>query len=639
MANGSTHIWPQYGPPIAAERSPMTQETARRGAWFASAAVLLLVAACLPAQESPADVTERLAAEITAALKNGEELKVWVNAPGAQSRVQVKDADSKALRVLIQGNPFPLAWSRMKPQEIAGIARDIAGGNAARLFLAGELALKLNLKSEASDLFTKAAQADPALAARIPREVLLPLATAGGNADSGGAAAEQTGKAAAPLPSGGKQITVAPEEDTATPLRLPDAGLQTRMWSAPRDNHVMRANILYARFTWKDWGLDGKGQVQHFKGWMAKKRYVAFRMYCNTPADLPDPGLPTATAGGTSVPRYWDPKFVEAHKRFLKALGQEMGNNPYLAYVDIGGVGNTGGEWLTYPDDRWGDKPVFRDLGYTPEAKEKLVWELCAAYREAFPHVRLYLAGAGVSFVKDRAALFAYMKQHNIGVRSDGLCWKSVGESDEWSVRKSGTHKIWQDVPFQWEGSYSTMEWEKEGWNTDKTMEKALEFGPISFCYADSDKDAVRFEGLADKVRILDRTALKLGYRIAVTSASYYDTVRSGASFAVQMTVANRGVSRVYADRELEVAIVDAQGRTLGAARARPVPGTNEWLPGKEVQATLQVRLPGGLPTGEWQLAIGMLDEDPRRPNQRLEMALKKHTELNQYILGPLRVR
>jgi hypothetical protein len=439
-------------------------------------------------------------------------------------------------------------------------------------------------------------------------------------------------------------VTVAPAEDTTTPLQLPDAGLQSRVWSPPKPGHVPRANLLYARFTWKDWGADGKGRVDHFKGWMAQKRYVGFRMYCNNSGDLPaGVDIPVVSGGGQTLPAYWDPKFIEAHRRFVQALGREIAANPYLAYIDIGGVGNTGGEWLVYPDDRWGETPVFRDKGFTPEARDRLVWETVKMYREAFPHVRLYLACAAYgSYVKDRKALLEYMKKNNVGFRSDGLCGFSTDESDPWSTRKAGTHKLWLDAPFQWEGSYSTMEWEKDGkgWNTEKIMARAMDFGPLSICYADKDGDALRFETDPAKKAILDRAGLRLGYRFAVVKASYLNRVVPGDTMTVQAVVANRGCAKTYADREFEVSFLNGGGRPpcrSMAVRVKPSPPCTAWLPG-ETPVTFRVPVPRDAYSGNFRLAIAMLDEDPRRPENRLEMAMTEKTPDNRYLLGRIAV-
>ncbi|MCW8129304.1 MAG: DUF4832 domain-containing protein [Planctomycetota bacterium] len=594
----------------------------------------LLSAAAARGSDAPGkdDAIKQLAAQMAEALKAGEKPKVWAEVFGKKAEYPLKSADEKGFAVLVAGNAFGLEWAKLAPDDLVTVAKTFGAGHGKRLLTAAELAMALGQSDQALDLLAKVTEADPSLGDRVK-------AAAARIKDAPAAAPASSGSnEAAPGPAaGGKMVTVTPEEDATTPLRLPDAGLQTRMWSAPQDNYLMRANILYARFTWKDWGLDGKQKTGHFKGWMDKKRYVAFRMYCNTAEDLPT-GVPTVTSEGKTIPAYWDPKFLEFHKKFVQGVAQEIGENPYLAYIDIGGVGNTGGEWLVYPDDRWGDKPVFDKVGYTEEAKDKLVWELMKMYREAFPHVRLYLACGGYGHCKDKAKLIEYMQQNNIGLRSDGLCWPSVDDADTWSVRKNGTHKLWENVPFQWEGSYSTMEWEKDGWKTDEIMKRALDFGPISFCYADADKDALRFEGDAAKVKILERTALKMGYRIAVAKASYYDTAAPGGTLELNLTLVNRGVSKIYADRNFEVALLDASGQVRGAASAKPMPSTRLWMPGQEIPVSLKVTLPKSVPSGEYKLAIAMLDEDPRRPNQALPMALKNGTAEHRYPLGSLKV-
>ncbi len=377
---------------------------------------------------------------------------------------------------------------------------------------------------------------------------------------------------------------------------------------------------------------------------MAQKRYVGFRMYCNSAADLPaGVDVPVVSAGGQTIPAYWDPKAIEAHRRFVQAVGMEIASKPYLSYVDIGGVGTTGGEWLIYPDDKWGDTPVFKDKGLTPEARDRLVWETVKMYREAFPHVRLYLACAAYgSYAKDKKALLEYMRRNNVGFRSDGLCGFSTDESDPWSTRKSNTHRLWLDAPFQWEGSYSTMEWEKDGkgWNTAKIMDRAMDFGPQSICYADKDGDALRFENDPAKKAILDKAGLKLGYRFAVLKASYCNKVSPGNTLAIQAVVANRGCSRTYAGREFEVSFLNGSGRPPGksmAVRVKPSPPCSLWLPG-ETPVSFRVPVPKDAFIGGFHLAIAMLDEDPRRPEHRIEMAMVEKTPENRYLLGKVYV-
>ncbi len=435
-------------------------------------------------------------------------------------------------------------------------------------------------------------------------------------------------------------VVVEPEEDTTTPLALPDAGLQSRMWSAPRDNYVPRANVLYARFTWKDWGRLGRKKIGHFKGWMARKRYIGLRMYCNTVGDLPQGvNVPAHNAGRRHSPLYWSPQYMKAHRAFVQAVGKALAADPYLAYVDIGGVGNTGGEWLVYPDDRWGARPSFVNAGYSAENRDRMLWAVIRMYREAFPHVRLYLATAAVKSAGNKQKLYDYMKKNNIGFRLDGLCGQTT-DRNGWQYRAK-LHKLWLDHPFQWEGAYSTMEWEKDraGWSTAAIMKAALVFGPQMITYADADRDAVRFEKDPKKAAILTQAALELGYRIAITRVRYPGTVRSGRRFRIHLAVANRGCSKMYADREMEVSFLNAAGRPRAAVKVRPRPPTSQWMPGKTIPVVLDVPLPANAPSGTCMLALAMMDEDPRRPDTRIEMALTKKTPEDRYLVDRIVIR
>ena len=85
---------------------------------------------------------------------------------------------------------------------------------------------------------------------------------------------------------------------------------------------------------------------------------------------------------------------VEDHRRLVSFLAERMGDSPYLAYVDIGGVGNTGGEWFLSPED-----PYVR-AGYDDEAHLELVRTFVTMYREAFPRTRLFISYDCITFAQ-----------------------------------------------------------------------------------------------------------------------------------------------------------------------------------------------------------------------------------------------
>ncbi|MCW8129303.1 MAG: heparinase II/III family protein [Planctomycetota bacterium] len=131
--------------------------------------VLLACAAHARAADAgvPADLLRRLAAQVAEAVKAGEKPKAWVDVLGRKSEVPLGGADEKFVTVLVQGNAFPLAWAKMRPEDIVSVARGSAGQHGERLLTAGEVAIALGLGEQASDLLAKAREADPKLAERI----------------------------------------------------------------------------------------------------------------------------------------------------------------------------------------------------------------------------------------------------------------------------------------------------------------------------------------------------------------------------------------------------------------------------------------------------------------------------------------
>ena len=60
---------------------------------------------------------------------------------------------------------------------------------------------------------------------------------------------------------------------------------------------------------------------------------------------------------------------------------------------------------------------------------------------------------------------------------------------------------------------------------------------------------------------------LRLGYRLVPTRVQFPTTIRSDASFAIEMNWVNRGVGRALRDYELEMLLFDASGNEIAMAK------------------------------------------------------------------------
>ena len=563
---------------------------------------------------------------VVAAVGDGRRIRFSGRFLGQPVRAKVIEASADGLVVDYLGTETEKDWTEFPPARLARMAFSGGGDEGGTLLAAYRVAAATGNDKLAAGLLRSMTEKHPALLKEAEKAVFASFSEAEERR-----IAPSAGVPAALVSEGPTFRVVEPEEDPDRLLKLPDAGLQSRCFSGARADYLPEANVFYTRYTWRDWGLRGEKRVGHYRAWMQRKRYMSLRMYCNRPEDVPE-GLevPIHDGGeGRVSPVYWDEKYVEAHREFVQAVGRELAQNPYLAYVDIGGVGNTGGEWLVYGD--------FSAAGYDAENKDKLLWETVRMYREAFPHTQLYLATAAMSYARDRAALKRHCRENNIGFRLDGLCGHTY-EPNGWQ-RRARIHELWKEFPFQWEGAYSTMEWEKEGWDTARVMEAALKFGPQMITYADSDNDAVRFWKDPVKREIIRKAGLGLGYRFVVTKARYMDAVRPKGTLPLDLVFANRGCSKCHAEREIEVSFLASSGAPAWAVKLKPSPPVSAWMPGEEVMVRLAIRLPGGLPPGKYMLAVAMMDHHPLRPENRIPMAMKERTPDHRYFLGGITVR
>jgi hypothetical protein len=105
------------------------------------AAALLAAPACALDTADRADAVAFLAEQIDTALTQGEPLSVWVDVLGQRKSYPVAAVDSKTLTVKLGQNLFPLRWSDLKAEDLASIARSIAGDKGERLVVAAEVAL------------------------------------------------------------------------------------------------------------------------------------------------------------------------------------------------------------------------------------------------------------------------------------------------------------------------------------------------------------------------------------------------------------------------------------------------------------------------------------------------------------------
>lgn len=136
-------------------------------------ALLLVLALPLAAPAFALDNAVRLEAiaflkeHVEDALARGEQLTVYADVLGERKNHPVTAVDGNAITVRVGANLFPLRWSDLKAEDLAGIARSVAGNNGERLVVAAEVALLLGFPDRANEWLGQIREMDDALALKI----------------------------------------------------------------------------------------------------------------------------------------------------------------------------------------------------------------------------------------------------------------------------------------------------------------------------------------------------------------------------------------------------------------------------------------------------------------------------------------
>jgi len=142
-------------------------------------AVLLVAAGAARGLEDTVRVeaVALLAEQTEAALQCGDQPSVWLPLLGQRKGWPVTAVDSKTITVLIEKNPYPVRWSSITREDLAGIAKAIARNKGERLVVASEVALMLGFPERADECLTQIRDPDDALKKKI-RGVNLRIAEA-----------------------------------------------------------------------------------------------------------------------------------------------------------------------------------------------------------------------------------------------------------------------------------------------------------------------------------------------------------------------------------------------------------------------------------------------------------------------------
>lgn len=451
------------------------------------------------------------------------------------------------------------------------------------------------------------------------------------------------------------EVRVVPEE-TDELLSNPGMGWQTFYRTRDKDEHLpdwIPSTVHYTRWGWGT--LEpalGKIDYAFLDGVLSETRRagqrLAFRvMCCSTYPGRPYHPAWLARAGGRilisdhgdetglPIPDLDDPLVLELHLDFIKRLGDRYDGHPDIDHVDLGSVG-WWGEWHM-SNSKTGRMPTLTN-------RKRIIDTYIASFRKT---PLLMLIGG-------RECL-AYAALGCSGWRADCL-GDMGGFSENWChmyegypnlIREAGAGDMWKTAPIAWETCWDMRRWVQEGWSLRFILNYALALHGSYF----NNKSAPLPEG--DDVRHeIERFLRRLGYRFVLRELRHPDRVKFGEPLMLKMMWQNIGSAPCYRPYRLAYRLSNRSGFTETFIGKITV---NEWMPGSieiftdeffQEPADLppgpithvieSLALPGEMPAGVYQLAIGVVGQQTEE--SVVQLGIKGQTEDGWYPLSAITI-
>lgn len=324
--------------------------------------------------------------------------------------------------------------------------------------------------------------------------------------------------------------------------------------------------------------------------------------------------LPMAGKRKESFPSKWmvdpeKPTYVQYFGRLIKALGERYDGHPDLEYVDMSLLGSAG------------EGSNIRLL--TSKTKKALV----DVYIESFKQTPL------IMLVNDEETNLYGLSRTNVGWRVDCLGdlggfgdgkWSHMTDFYPQKIINCGMRDAWKTAPVCFEACWDMQHWKDEGWDIDYIIDQSLKWHISSF----NNKSMPVPKQWEPQV---NRWLRKMGYRFVLRKFIYPDKVKANSKLTFTSWWENTGVAPCYrkfpvalrlrSDKKTAVLITDAD--------------ITKWLPGDNLFDS-SVTVPAGLPAGEYDLQIGILDLFTKEA--KIKLAIEGRQPDGWYQLGKIKI-
>lgn len=356
------------------------------------------------------------------------------------------------------------------------------------------------------------------------------------------------------------------------------------------------------------------------------------------PSDIPgqvyseDPNK--AITGG-----YFVPSFQDRVKKLVEKAGQAWDNDPRVAYVEMGIIGEFG-------EQHDPDITTYWPAHDQPNHVENRTW---------VPGIEKVLGDAFTKAFKNKKVMVRYayeFKDYEFGIYWDS--WSADEEKvrgyeemkklgDRWKKQPIGGEITWN-----W-GSLAKYKSFEEVVGNETTRDLVVQQIRDLHC---NHLGGITWADFNDQSFIPNADMLQriMGYRFLLSNFSYPTSIKQNERFDVSFDVVNTGSSPFYYDWPVEIALLDAKthqkvwSKTLSSAKI------SQWMPGDkwdnskkeytEPAAVTHIEesltLDTGLDTGDYIISVAILDPAGMLPSVRF--AIQNYFEGGRHPMGHIGV-
>ena len=338
------------------------------------------------------------------------------------------------------------------------------------------------------------------------------------------------------------------------------------------------------------------------------------------PSDIPGETYDEDDLNAPIIGGYCHPTFQERVKKLVEKAGQAWDNDPRVAYVEMGIIG----EWGEHHDP---DLSTYWAPHDEPEHVANRTW---------IPGMEKILGDAFAKAFKNKKVMVRYayeFKDYEFGIYWDSWAIDEEKVRGYEEMKKLGdrwkTQPIGGEITWNWGSLYKFKSFEEVVADKD-TREYVMEqirnlhcnhLGGIT--WADFNEPEFR-----KNAEILQKA---MGYRFIINEFSYPKEIKVGAQFPISFKVVNSGSSPFYYNWPVEVALLDPESHQKVWGKILEEVNISEWMPGDNwsvdehkyqiAPPTYHIRknisIDAPIAKGKYILALTVLDPAGMQPSLR----------------------